>query len=133
MMTFSCQESDSEGFVRNSGCYRTTHAQTIKVIITMAHLYAFLQSLAFQLVDDVLDFIGTSSSLGKGSLSDIRHICMLVVIYVTKQGLKFSTRGDTGIELLFYAGQNVRPRFMTDCTRKDVAASIEVSQNFENS
>ncbi|KAE8719996.1 Solanesyl diphosphate synthase 3 [Hibiscus syriacus] len=29
--------------------------------------------LAFQLIDDVLDFSGTSSSLGKGSLSDIRH------------------------------------------------------------
>ncbi|GJW15162.1 solanesyl diphosphate synthase 1, mitochondrial, partial [Tanacetum coccineum] len=31
------------------------------------------QGLAFQLIDDVLDFTGTSSSLGKGSLSDIRH------------------------------------------------------------
>nr|GEU69355.1 solanesyl diphosphate synthase 3, chloroplastic/mitochondrial isoform X2 [Tanacetum cinerariifolium] len=50
----------SQGFVRNSGCYRTTHAQTIK-------------GLAFQLVDDVLDFTSTSVSLGKGSLSDIRH------------------------------------------------------------
>ncbi|KAL8115598.1 hypothetical protein AgCh_022194 [Apium graveolens] len=29
--------------------------------------------LAFHLIDDVLDFTGTSSSLGKGSLSDIRH------------------------------------------------------------
>ncbi|KAL6320207.1 hypothetical protein AAG906_004716 [Vitis piasezkii] len=29
--------------------------------------------LAFQLIDDVLDFTGTSASLGKGSLSDIRH------------------------------------------------------------
>ncbi|KAK3032358.1 hypothetical protein RJ639_035409 [Escallonia herrerae] len=29
--------------------------------------------LAFQLIDDVLDFTSTSSSLGKGSLSDIRH------------------------------------------------------------
>ncbi|KAK3009104.1 hypothetical protein RJ639_013134, partial [Escallonia herrerae] len=34
--------------------------------------------LAFQLIDDVLDFTGTSSSLGKGSLSDIRHIGGLV-------------------------------------------------------
>ncbi|MBA0548485.1 hypothetical protein Golob_019583, partial [Gossypium lobatum] len=31
------------------------------------------QGLAFQLIDDVLDFTGTSASLGKGSLSDIRH------------------------------------------------------------
>ncbi|KAI8556598.1 hypothetical protein RHMOL_Rhmol05G0266400 [Rhododendron molle] len=29
--------------------------------------------LAFQLIDDILDFTGTSTSLGKGSLSDIRH------------------------------------------------------------
>jgi hypothetical protein len=33
-----------------------------------------LQGLAFQLIDDVLDFTGTSASLGKGSLSDIRHV-----------------------------------------------------------
>ncbi|GJS77115.1 solanesyl diphosphate synthase 1, mitochondrial-like protein isoform X3 [Tanacetum coccineum] len=32
--------------------------------------------LAFQLVDDVLEFTGTSSSLGKGSVSDIRHTCV---------------------------------------------------------
>ncbi|KAI9113448.1 hypothetical protein K1719_015375 [Acacia pycnantha] len=29
--------------------------------------------LAYQLIDDVLDFTGTSASLGKGSLSDIHH------------------------------------------------------------
>jgi geranylgeranyl pyrophosphate synthase len=33
-----------------------------------------MQGLAFQLIDDVLDFTGTSASLGKGSLSDIRHV-----------------------------------------------------------
>jgi geranyl diphosphate synthase len=33
-----------------------------------------LQGLAFQLIDDVLDFTGTSASLGKGSLTDIRHV-----------------------------------------------------------
>lgn len=33
-----------------------------------------LQGLAFQLIDDVLDFTGTSASLGKGSLSDIQHV-----------------------------------------------------------
>ncbi|EOY27603.1 Geranyl diphosphate synthase 1 isoform 3, partial [Theobroma cacao] len=31
------------------------------------------EGLAFQLIDDVLDFTGTSASLGKGSLSDIQH------------------------------------------------------------
>lgn len=37
------------------------------------------QGLAYQLIDDVLDFIGTSASLGKGSLSDIRHVIFLVL------------------------------------------------------
>ena len=37
-----------------------------------------MQGLAFQLIDDVLDFTGTSASLGKGSLSDIRHVILTV-------------------------------------------------------
>jgi len=37
-------------------------------------LSTVLQGLAFQLIDDVLDFTGTSASLGKGSLSDIQHV-----------------------------------------------------------
>lgn len=37
-------------------------------------LPSILQGLAFQLIDDVLDFTGTSASLGKGSLSDISHV-----------------------------------------------------------
>lgn len=36
-----------------------------------------VQGLAFQLIDDVLDFTGTSATLGKGSLSDIRHVIFL--------------------------------------------------------
>ncbi|KAK6124062.1 hypothetical protein DH2020_042208 [Rehmannia glutinosa] len=36
-----------------------------------------ISGLAFQLIDDVLDFTGTSTSLGKGSLSDIRHVLSL--------------------------------------------------------
>ncbi|KAJ8510895.1 hypothetical protein OPV22_001329 [Ensete ventricosum] len=39
----------------------------------LAYDYGRNLGLAFQLVDDVLDFTGTSASLGKGSLSDIRH------------------------------------------------------------
>jgi len=42
------------------------------------------QGLAFQVIDDVLDFTGTSASLGKGSLSDVRHVIpfshMLVIM-----------------------------------------------------
>ncbi|KAL1161259.1 hypothetical protein V6Z11_A07G121800 [Gossypium hirsutum] len=39
----------------------------------LAFEYGKNLGLAFQLIDDVLDFTGTSASLGKGSLSDIRH------------------------------------------------------------
>ena len=39
------------------------------------------QGLAFQLIDDVLDFTGTSASLGKGSLSDIRNVILLSLMY----------------------------------------------------
>ncbi|KAJ0975701.1 hypothetical protein J5N97_017666 [Dioscorea zingiberensis] len=46
--------------------------QTAEVSI-LAYNYGRNLGLAYQLIDDVLDFTGTSSSLGKGSLSDIRH------------------------------------------------------------
>ncbi|KAF5207408.1 Geranyl diphosphate synthase, partial [Thalictrum thalictroides] len=46
--------------------------QTAEVSM-MAYEYGRNLGLAFQLIDDVLDFTGTSASLGKGSLSDIRH------------------------------------------------------------
>ncbi|KAM7270871.1 hypothetical protein ACFE04_030085 [Oxalis oulophora] len=39
----------------------------------LAFEYGKNLGLAFQLIDDVLDFTGTSTSLGKGSLTDIRH------------------------------------------------------------
>ncbi|KAM7508318.1 hypothetical protein LguiA_018771 [Lonicera macranthoides] len=46
--------------------------QTAEVSM-LAYEYGKNLGLAFQLIDDILDFTGTSSSLGKGSLSDIRH------------------------------------------------------------
>ncbi|GJZ31222.1 solanesyl diphosphate synthase 3, chloroplastic/mitochondrial isoform X2 [Tanacetum coccineum] len=46
--------------------------QTAEVTM-LAYEYRKNLGLVFQLIDDVLDFTGTSSSLGKGSLSDIRH------------------------------------------------------------
>ncbi|XP_019101318.1 PREDICTED: solanesyl diphosphate synthase 3, chloroplastic/mitochondrial isoform X2 [Camelina sativa] len=46
--------------------------QTAEVAV-LAFEYGKNLGLAFQLVDDILDFTGTSASLGKGSLSDIRH------------------------------------------------------------
>ncbi|XP_058071541.1 solanesyl-diphosphate synthase 1, mitochondrial isoform X2 [Magnolia sinica] len=46
--------------------------QTAEVSM-LAYDYGRNLGLAYQLIDDVLDFTGTSASLGKGSLSDIRH------------------------------------------------------------
>ncbi|KAK9726250.1 hypothetical protein RND81_05G202000 [Saponaria officinalis] len=42
-------------------------------VATLAFEYGKNLGLAYQLIDDVLDYTGTSTSLGKGSLSDIRH------------------------------------------------------------
>ncbi|KAK4262356.1 hypothetical protein QN277_027926 [Acacia crassicarpa] len=42
-------------------------------VAMLAFDYGKNLGLAFQLMDDVLDFTGTSTSLGKGSLSDIRN------------------------------------------------------------
>ncbi|KAF7828661.1 Solanesyl diphosphate synthase 3, chloroplastic/mitochondrial [Senna tora] len=42
-------------------------------VAMLAFDYGKNLGLAFQLIDDVLDFTGTSASLGKGSLSDIHH------------------------------------------------------------
>ncbi|GMY37984.1 solanesyl diphosphate synthase 3, chloroplastic/mitochondrial isoform X2 [Fagus crenata] len=46
--------------------------QTAEVSM-LAFEYGKNLGLAYQLIDDVLDFTGTAASLGKGSLSDIRH------------------------------------------------------------
>ncbi|MCL7023117.1 hypothetical protein MKW94_014896 [Papaver nudicaule] len=46
--------------------------QTTEVAM-LAYDYGRNLGLAYQLIDDVLDFTGTSASLGKGSLSDIRN------------------------------------------------------------
>ncbi|XP_073003723.1 solanesyl-diphosphate synthase 1, mitochondrial isoform X1 [Typha latifolia] len=46
--------------------------QTAEVSM-LAYDYGRNLGLAYQLIDDVLDFTGTSASLGKGSLSDIQH------------------------------------------------------------
>ncbi|XP_071724072.1 solanesyl diphosphate synthase 3, chloroplastic/mitochondrial-like [Rutidosis leptorrhynchoides] len=42
-------------------------------VAMLAFEYGKNLGLAFQLIDDVLDFTGTSASLGKGSLTDIQH------------------------------------------------------------
>nr|GFA37754.1 solanesyl diphosphate synthase 3, chloroplastic/mitochondrial isoform X2 [Tanacetum cinerariifolium] len=44
-----------------------------KAFAMLAYEYGKNLGLAFQLLDDVLNFTSTSLSLGKGSLSDIHH------------------------------------------------------------
>ncbi|KAE9597653.1 hypothetical protein Lal_00041583 [Lupinus albus] len=55
--------------------------------------------LAFQLIDDVLDFTGTSASLGKGSLSDIRHgIVTAPVLFAMEEFPQLRAIVDEGFE-----------------------------------
>ncbi|KAI3859194.1 hypothetical protein MKX03_034598 [Papaver bracteatum] len=55
-------------------------------VAMLAYNYGRNLGLAYQLIDDVLDFIGTSASLGKGSLSDIRHgIITAPVLFATEE------------------------------------------------
>uniref|UniRef100_A0A0E0I838 Uncharacterized protein n=1 Tax=Oryza nivara TaxID=4536 RepID=A0A0E0I838_ORYNI len=42
-------------------------------VATLAYQYGKHLGIAYQLIDDILDFTGTSASLGKGSLSDIHQ------------------------------------------------------------
>ncbi|KAB5538325.1 hypothetical protein DKX38_015858 [Salix brachista] len=55
-------------------------------VAMLAFEYGKNLGLAFQLIDDVLDFTGTSASLGKGSLSDIRHVIILPLIWYLMAG-----------------------------------------------
>ncbi|KAJ8538465.1 hypothetical protein K7X08_027686 [Anisodus acutangulus] len=55
--------------------------------------------LAFQLIDDVLDFTGTSATLGKGSLSDIRHgIVTAPILYAMEEFPQLRTLVDRGFD-----------------------------------
>ncbi|CAL5326928.1 unnamed protein product [Camellia sinensis] len=55
--------------------------------------------LAYQLIDDVLDFTGTSTSLGKGSLSDIRHgIVTAPILYAMEEFPQLRAVVDRGFD-----------------------------------
>ncbi|KAI8556595.1 hypothetical protein RHMOL_Rhmol05G0266400 [Rhododendron molle] len=70
--------------------------QTTEVSM-LAYEYGKNLGLAFQLIDDILDFTGTSTSLGKGSLSDIRHVLYIssthekCSIFCKEKNLQFSS------------------------------------------
>ncbi|KAK6150086.1 hypothetical protein DH2020_017611 [Rehmannia glutinosa] len=57
--------------------YPLLSSVTMPTLSQLVDVYLWPGGLAFQLIDDVLDFTGTSTSLGKGSLSDIRHVLSL--------------------------------------------------------
>ncbi|MCL7046681.1 hypothetical protein MKW94_000505 [Papaver nudicaule] len=55
-------------------------------VAMLAYNYGRNLGLAFQLIDDILDFTGTTASLGKGSLSDIRHgIITAPILYAIEE------------------------------------------------
>ncbi|XP_030969282.1 solanesyl diphosphate synthase 3, chloroplastic/mitochondrial isoform X1 [Quercus lobata] len=84
-MTTTCEQRCSMEYYMQKTYYKTASlisnsckaiallgGQTSEVAM-LAYEYGKNLGLAYQLIDDVLDFTGTSASLGKGSLSDIRH------------------------------------------------------------
>ncbi|KAF8687352.1 hypothetical protein HU200_043038 [Digitaria exilis] len=65
----------------------------------LAYDYGRNLGLAFQLIDDVLDFTGTSASLGKGSLSDIRHgIITAPILYAMEEFPQLNEVVDRGFD-----------------------------------
>ncbi|CAA0823731.1 Solanesyl diphosphate synthase 3-chloroplastic/mitochondrial [Striga hermonthica] len=72
--------------------------QTAEVSV-LAYDYGKNLGLAYQLIDDVLDFTGTSASLGKGSLSDIRHE-FPELRAIVDQGFENSANVDRALEYL---------------------------------
>ncbi|KAK9014895.1 hypothetical protein V6N11_006033 [Hibiscus sabdariffa] len=81
-------------------------------VATLAFEYGKNLGLAYQFIDDILDFTGTSASLGKGSLSDIRQgIVTAPILFameefpqlkaVIEQGFDNSANIDTALEYLW--------------------------------
>ncbi|CAI8609326.1 unnamed protein product [Vicia faba] len=72
--------------------------QTTEVAV-LAFEYGKNLGLAFQLIDDVLDFTGTSASLGKGSLSDIQHgIVTAPILFAMEEFPQLRTIVEEGFE-----------------------------------
>ncbi|KAG5541958.1 hypothetical protein RHGRI_021700 [Rhododendron griersonianum] len=68
-------------------------------VSTLAYEYGKNLGLAFQLIDDVLDFTGTSTSLGKGSLSDIHHgIVTAPILFAMEEFLQLRAVVNRGFE-----------------------------------
>ncbi|XP_042407204.1 solanesyl-diphosphate synthase 1, mitochondrial-like isoform X1 [Zingiber officinale] len=96
-MTTNAEQCHSMEYYLSKSYYKTASliSNSCKAIALLAgqttevalHAYSYGRhlGLAFQLIDDVLDFVGTTASLGKGSLSDIRHGIITAPILFAKE------------------------------------------------
>lgn len=109
--------------------------QTAEVSM-LAYEYGRNLGLAFQLIDDVLDFTGTSASLGKGSLTDIRHgIITAPILFAMEEFPQLRPVVDRGFEnpadvdlALEYLGKSrgiERTRELAREHAKNAAAAID--------
>ncbi|KAK4491571.1 hypothetical protein RD792_002323 [Penstemon davidsonii] len=110
-MTTSSDQRSSMKFYMQKTYYKTASlisssckaiallaGQTAEVSI-LVYDYGKNLGLAFQLIDDVLDFTGTSTSLGKGSLSNIRHgIVTAPILFAMEEYPELRAIVDKGFE-----------------------------------
>ncbi|XVF27277.1 hypothetical protein REPUB_Repub14bG0092900 [Reevesia pubescens] len=105
-------------------------------VAMLAFEYGKNLGLAYQFIDDILDFTGTSASLGKGSLSDIRQgIITAPILFameefpqlqaVIEQGFDNPTNVDTALEYLRKSHGIERTRELAAKHAKLAAAAIE--------
>ncbi|XP_057763968.1 solanesyl diphosphate synthase 3, chloroplastic/mitochondrial isoform X1 [Salvia miltiorrhiza] len=105
-------------------------------VSNLAYEYGKNLGLAFQIIDDVLDFTGTSASLGKGSLSDIRHgivtapILFAIEEYpelrkIVDQGFEKSSNVDRALEILSKSSGIQRARELAAKHARLASAAID--------
>ncbi|XP_039019692.1 solanesyl diphosphate synthase 3, chloroplastic/mitochondrial-like isoform X2 [Hibiscus syriacus] len=109
--------------------------QTPKVAMS-AFEYGKNLGMAYQFIDDILDFTGTSASLGKGPLSDIRQgIITAPILFameefprlkaVTEQGFDNSANINTALEYLWKSNGIQRTKELAAKHANLAAAAID--------
>lgn len=102
----------------------------------LAFEYGKNLGLACQLIDDILDFTGTSASLGKGSLSDIRNgIITAPILFaleefpqlraIINEGFDSSANVDVALEYLWKSRGIERTRELAERHSDIAAAAID--------
>ncbi|XP_022724067.1 solanesyl diphosphate synthase 3, chloroplastic/mitochondrial-like isoform X2 [Durio zibethinus] len=105
-------------------------------VAMLAFEYGKNLGLAYQFIDDILDFTGTSASLGKGSLSDIRQgIITAPILFameefpqlqaVIEQGFNNPANVDTALEYLWKSHGIQRTRELATKHANLAAAAID--------